>query len=79
MRTEYKYIHFIKLADKPKTSVWSCRNNKGDFELGRIEWYGAWRQYCFSPAAETVFNVGCLGDINHFIGQVQAEMFRRAG
>ena len=71
MKTEYQYIHFIKLADKPKTSVWSCRNTKSDFELGTIQWYLAWRQYCFFPT-NAVFNAGCLADIQDFIGQLKA-------
>lgn len=33
----YKYIHFIKIAEKPKTSIWSCRNNKSGTELGQAK------------------------------------------
>lgn len=69
MKTEFQYIHFVKVAEKPKTSVWSCRNNRSNVELGYVKWYGPWRQYCFMPnAAElTVFNVACLQDIQDFI------------
>lgn len=31
--------------------------------LGRIRWYGAWRQYVFAPEPDCVFNVGCLKTI----------------
>jgi len=72
MITYYKYIYFIKVEDKPKTSVWHCRSRSSDDELlGIVEWYGPWRQYCFSPEAQTVFNVTCFDDISNFIRQLR--------
>ncbi len=70
MKIKFIFIHFVKIADKPKTSVWSCRNNKSDSELGRVRWYPAWRQYIYEPACEAVYSVGCLEDINDFIKQL---------
>lgn len=70
MKTRYQYIFFFRVAQKPKTSVWSCMNNKSGATLGHIKWYAPWRQYCFFPAGETVFNAGCLDDINDFIKQL---------
>jgi len=72
MKTKFEYIHFVKVAEKPKTSVWECRNNNSNDALGRVQWFGRWRQYCFHPApthsfVELVFNVGCLDDIAAFI------------
>ena len=63
----YKYIHFIKVAEKPKTSVWSCRNNSSGDELGEVKWYPAWRQYCYFPTVQAVYSDGCLKDISSFI------------
>jgi hypothetical protein len=71
MKTRYKYINFVKIADKPKTSVWSCRANRSGLELGEIKWYGPWRQYCYFPTCAAVYSVGCFEDINHFIGQLK--------
>lgn len=71
MLTEYKYIHFVKISQKAKTSVWACCNNHSHAELGQIKWYGPWRQYCFFPEMDCVFNVSCMNDINHFIGQLR--------
>ena len=65
--SEYKYIHFVKIEDKLKTQVYSCRNNKSDYELGIIKWYPGWRQYCFMPHGQCVFSIGCLEDICAFI------------
>lgn len=73
MKTKYKFIHFVCIKQNPKTAVWSCRNNRSDGQLGVIGWYGPWRQYCFFPNISTVFNVGCMEDINHFIGQLATE------
>ena len=71
MKTKYKFIHFVKIADKPKTSVWSCRNNKSNAELGEIKWYSEWRQYCYLPTIPAVYNVSCFEDINDFIKQLK--------
>lgn len=68
MKTQYQYIHFVKVADKAKTSVWSCRNNKTGDELGEIRWYTGWRQYCYFPTVQAVYSAGCLKDIQDFMG-----------
>lgn len=71
MISRFKYVSFFYVEEKPKTSVWSCRNNKSDEELGQVRWYAPWRQYCYFPTRqiETVYNPGCLEDICHFIQQ----------
>ena len=70
----YKYIHFVVIEEKPKTKVWSCRNNNSGTELGQVKWYGPWRQYCyfptFNPPQFTVYNVSCFEDIIDFIRKV---------
>lgn len=74
MKTKYKYIHFEEADSTEKvTSVWDCLNNTSVFTLGMIKWYPGWRQYCFMPIGKTVFNKGCLEDINDFITQLMDE------
>ena len=74
MKTKYKYIHFKQIPDqKKKTSIWRCLNNKSLVHLGIIKWYAPWRQYCFTPYQNTVFNKGCLEDINDFITQLMED------
>jgi hypothetical protein len=68
-----KYIHFQLLEKKTKTNVYLCLNNKSKDCLGPIKWYPSWRQYCFFPSVNTVFNKGCMEDINGFIDQVETE------
>ncbi len=64
---EYKFVHFVKLYDKLKTSVWSCRNNKSKDELGIVKWHAPWRAYCYFPNVQAVYSSGCLADIQDFI------------
>ena len=70
MKKTYKYIHFVKTEDKPKTAVYSCRNNKSGEELGIVKWYGSWRQYCYFPTCPAVYNKGWLQDIQNFINEL---------
>lgn len=72
----HPYIHFIVIDNKPKTAVWSVRNNKTEVELGQVKWYAPWRQYCFIPARpqKTIFNATCLRIISEFI---ETEMTKR--
>ena len=66
----YKYIHFVEIEQKPKTKVYSCRTNSEDYELGKVQWYSPWRSYCFFPTKETIFNKGCLENIQDFMEQL---------
>ncbi len=70
LKTRYEFIHFVKIADKPKTSVWSCRNNRSGDELGVVRFYPAWRSYTYFPTVEGVYSAGCLSDIIEFIGSL---------
>ena len=58
LKIEYEYIYFEFEEQKPKTTVWSCKNkNSGDL-VGEIRWYSYWRQYCFLPWTNTIFSKG---------------------
>jgi hypothetical protein len=63
-----KYMAFQQITppgtSKPGLIV---RNKKSGGTLGYIEWYGPWRQYCFFPEGDTVFNRTCLDEINAVI------------
>ena len=71
MKTNYQYILFDEIPSKTITSKWECRNRKGGDFLGRVKWFGPWRQYCFfASRLEPVFSAGCLADIQDFISQL---------
>lgn len=73
MRTDFKYIRMVKIADKPKTSVWEVQNKTGEYSIGIIKWNPGWRQYCFFPDNGIVFSVGCLKDICEFIEGIKRD------
>lgn len=63
----FDYIRFFQFGDTGKTEIWSCLNIKSGKELGKVKWYGPWRQYCFSPSQPSVYSAGCMEDIAGFI------------
>lgn len=67
----FQYIHFAKVQQKPKTSVWTCRNNTSGAQLGVVRWHGPWRQYCFFATTPAVYSTGCLRDIQTFLDLAQ--------
>jgi len=71
LNTRYKYIHFERIDQNPKTAVYECINNTWNICLGVVRFYPRWRQYCFFPAGDCVMNLGCMTDIIHFIGQIE--------
>lgn len=77
---ETKYLLFIDVTDltlgkSRKTKIISVRNKSSNEEIARIEWYGAWRQYCFFPTMEfdTVWNNTCLRDVLDVIDLLMKE------
>jgi len=58
MERTYEYIEFVRVEEKPKTSVWSCRNRKSGDELGIVRWHGPWRRYCYFPLVQAVYSEG---------------------
>ena len=71
-RIKTKYMTFVKVGQKPKTSEWHVINNSSGFVLGSIQWYGAWRQYVIFTN-ECTFNNNCLDDISQFLTRLNNE------
>ncbi len=72
-KISFEHIHFEKTEDKPKTSVWECRNNKSGDLLGHVKYWPSWRQYCFLTSSEygIILSVGCMADIQKFIERLK--------
>jgi len=68
-----KYLEFRPLPIYGKTDIYSVDARSSGSSLGRIQWYGPWRQYCFFPALDCVFNNMCLKDIAEFCSEVTAQ------
>lgn len=56
------YVNFVEAppAVGRKTSRWQVRNKFDNSYLGQVQWFGRWRQYCFFPQTNTVFERSCL-------------------
>ncbi len=70
-----KYIEFELIDKKPKTNVYAVKKKNPINPLyvpilGYIEWYGAWRQYCFYPKGDTIFNMDCMQYIIDYIKEL---------
>ena len=61
------FINFevVPIHEFRVTRIWAVRNLRG-VDLGQVRWYGAWRKYCFVPAAECMFDHTCLRAIADF-------------
>ena len=68
-----RYIEFDLVGDTGKTEIWNILSKSSGFILGQIKWYGPWRQYCFFPSPNSVFNPACMDDINKFIKELMAK------
>jgi hypothetical protein len=73
---ETKYLVFMsEQRHGQKTKTVHVINKSNTQHLASIEWYGAWRQYCFMPATDisTVWNIDCLTDINSVITKLMRD------
>jgi hypothetical protein len=73
---ETKYLTFDAYnIPSRKTKHISISNKSSGEEIGTINWYGAWRQYCFMPTMEfdTVWNNTCLTDVISVIDMLMKE------
>lgn len=64
---ETEYLVFHETHDTGKTKQWSVVSRRHGDPLGRIVWYGPWRQYAFYSHVGTYWNTGCLADVQQFI------------
>lgn len=71
-----KYLEFNKIGDTGKTEIWDILSKSSGFILGKVKWYGPWRQYCFYPSANCVFNNGCMTDIQKLISVLMGDRKR---
>jgi len=60
-----KYVEFELVDRKAKTNVYSVTSKSDGEFLGRIYWYGSWRQYVFD--CSVVWSHGCLQQICDFL------------
>ena len=71
-----KDLEFVFWSKPGKTSIYNVVSKNKQSILGEIKWFGRWRQYCFYPSPNCVFNYGCLQDIQDFIVELMEERRR---
>lgn len=71
------YLRFARheLGGRKTPIVYVCSKRTGA-ALGQIRWYGPWRQFCFYPEPATIFNKGCMVEIQNQIGLLHEERGR---
>ena len=77
LNSKFMYAQKLEMLPGRMTAMYAIRNLKSNDLLGNVEWYGAWRQYCFQPEEGCVFSAGCLKDIEAFLAALMAE--RKSG
>ena len=70
---EGKWIKFVLILKKEKTSVYNVVTKDGDVALGQIRWFGQWRKHAFFPYNDTVYEATCLTDIVQFMNELMRE------
>jgi hypothetical protein len=74
---ETKYLIFdVEKPPKRKTKIVHVINKSSQEEIATIEWYVAWRQYCFMPERfefTTIWNNTCLADVISVINDLMKE------
>ena len=58
--SQYLTIYLAGVSKSGKTGLYNVLSKSSGVVLGSIQWYGPWRQYCFFPAAETIWNHACM-------------------
>lgn len=70
LESEFIYVEKVELP-KRKTPIYKLFSmSNQDIKLGEIKWFGAWRQYCFYPEGNTIFDRKCLTYINNFLEEI---------
>ena len=62
-----EFLRFALIGEKPKTKVYAVLSARHGDRLGRISWYGPWRQYVFTPSPGSIWSDGCLREVAAFL------------
>ena len=73
MSEESRFMEFFIIGNTGKTEIWDVVSKSSESVLGKIKWYGPWRQYCFYPSPNCIFNNQCMTDIQKKISKLMNE------
>jgi len=65
--TQYLVFEEQEIKASRKTKIINITNITHGEVIGVIKWYGSWRQYCFYPTNNTIWNTTCLDDVQEVI------------
>lgn len=66
-----EFLTFMKYKDsEKKTYDISVLNKNSDTLLGKIKWYGPWRQYALHTLDNIIFDRKCMNDIISYIDKL---------
>ena len=68
-----RYLEFTRTGWTGKTDILDVESKSQGSVLGQIKWFGQWRQYCFYPSPDTIFNPECMADISKVINELMLE------
>ena len=72
-KLQNRFMMVFPIEKKPKTWVYGMVSMSQGVKLGIVKWYAPWRQYCFFPEDETIFNPTCMESIIGFIKELMEE------
>lgn len=77
-RPTNEYLRFEKRRPEGfRTVVVDIFSTRSGHNLGRIGWWGPWRQYTFQPEDGSIWNTGCLATVSAYIDVLMAERRKR--
>lgn len=71
-KLEGKYMRakIEPLENGKKTRSYRVLEVSTGYTLGWLKWFGRWRGYCFFPVTGTVFDGGCLAQLDAWISEL---------
>ena len=76
-QTVHGYLTFKLMPKTGKTERWEVRSTEHGDLLGIIKWFGRWRRFAYFPENGTIYDAGCLGILEAFIG-LRQEVYHHA-
>lgn len=71
--TQYLAFGVVEQPKEKKTKWIAIINVHHEEIIGEIRWFSRWRQYCFYPYHDTVWNTTCMEDIQTVIKELMNE------
>jgi hypothetical protein len=69
------HLRFVVIGPRKGkvTAVHEVYSNESNEYLGKICWYGGWRQYVLDIDSGTRWSKGCLLEVGEYIAKLMAE------